>query len=78
MNRQTLPFSPPLSIIAVIVIVIAVIIYCLARSSFCHVSGDDSIHGIRMYPDQEEEQEKELPPTIIEVRMLSYFFSTSV
>ncbi|CAJ0602398.1 unnamed protein product [Cylicocyclus nassatus] len=30
---------------------------------------EESIHGIRMYPDQEEEQEKELPPTIIEASM---------
>ncbi|KAK6746936.1 hypothetical protein RB195_000279 [Necator americanus] len=29
----------------------------------------DSIHGIRMYPEQEEEPEKELPPTIIETTM---------
>ncbi|WKY05393.1 hypothetical protein Q1695_005976 [Nippostrongylus brasiliensis] len=27
---------------------------------------DESVHGIRMYPEQEEEQEKELPPTIVE------------
>ncbi|EYC18755.1 hypothetical protein Y032_0026g1348 [Ancylostoma ceylanicum] len=30
---------------------------------------DNSVHGIRMYPEQEEEPEKELPPTIIEATM---------
>ncbi|VDM55622.1 unnamed protein product [Angiostrongylus costaricensis] len=30
---------------------------------------DDSVHGIRMYPEEEEVPEKELPPTIIEASM---------
>ncbi|KIH67681.1 Leo1-like protein [Ancylostoma duodenale] len=30
---------------------------------------ENSVHGIRMYPEQEEEPEKELPPTIIEATM---------
>ncbi|RCN49975.1 Leo1-like protein [Ancylostoma caninum] len=32
-------------------------------------ASDNSVHGIRMYPEQEEEAEKELPPTIIEATM---------
>lgn len=30
---------------------------------------DDSVHGIRMYPEEEEAPEKEMPPTIIEATM---------
>ncbi|KAK6027092.1 hypothetical protein OSTOST_06883 [Ostertagia ostertagi] len=28
---------------------------------------DDSIHGIRMYPEQDEQPEKQLPPTIVDI-----------
>ncbi|XGW28959.1 hypothetical protein V3C99_008621 [Haemonchus contortus] len=36
------------------------------KSDASHKS-DDSVHGIRMYPEQDEETEKQLPPTIVDI-----------